>query len=364
VSRDVNPAEIELHLDLLLTGMPKSCALALWTPRGRRSYYYGAADHPRADAEKLAQQGDVYVSVSAVDRETARKLGQGRRPAATDAGLLTALTVDLDVIGTPDGRGGVKQRGAPTLEAAVRAAELVAPPTMIVATGGGAQAWHMFDRPLAANGPGRGAAPTRLLRRWQQLHRDLSGFHIDSTHDLARLARVAGTRNYKGGGDGAPVRLVYADGVRYSPLELAEHVAGVEIDRPKPAPVAPAHCSNGHVDLGDDRDLLDRAFAARNGPKVQALYAGDLSAYGGDHSAADLALCSALAFWTNDPDRIDALFRGSGLMRPKWDSARGESTYGRMTLEVALAGRTDSYSANGGRDSRRTNTSTDGGQTR
>jgi primase-polymerase (primpol)-like protein len=114
-----------------------------------------------------------------------------------------------------------------------------------------------------------------------------------------------------------------------------------------PAPAAPACCSNGHVDL-DDRELLERAFAARNGAKVQALWRGDTSSYGGDHSAADLALCSALAFWVGDDhDRLDRLFRGSLLMREKWNSPRGESTYGRQTIALALAGRADRYQAPG-----------------
>ncbi|MFQ7644172.1 hypothetical protein, partial [Ruthenibacterium lactatiformans] len=38
------------------------------------------------------------------------------------------------------------------------------------------------------------------------------------------------------------------------------------------------------------------------------------------HSEADIALCNALAWWTNcDAARVDRLFRQSGLMREKWD---------------------------------------------
>jgi putative DNA primase/helicase len=107
-----------------------------------------------------------------------------------------------------------------------------------------------------------------------------------------------------------------------------------------PAPPAHAPRPNGHAPL-DDRELLDRAFAARNGAKVEALYRGDTSSHGGDHSAADLALCGALAFWTGgDPDRLDRLFRASGLMRAKWDAPRGASTYGARTIETALGQRT------------------------
>src|SRR5512138_225848 len=44
------------------------------------------------------------------------------------------------------------------------------------------------------------------------------------------------------------------------------------------------------------------------------------SAYGFDHSSADAALCQHLAFWTGrDCERIDRLFRQSGLYRDKWE---------------------------------------------
>ena len=100
--------------------------------------------------------------------------------------------------------------------------------------------------------------------------------------------------------------------------------------------------ANGHVTV-DDRELLRRAFAARNGAKLRALYGGDTTYHGGDDSAADLALCIALAFWTGpDADRLDRLFRGSGLYREKWDEGRGDSTYGRQTIEKSLQ-RSTSY---------------------
>jgi primase-polymerase (primpol)-like protein len=66
--------------------------------------------------------------------------------------------------------------------------------------------------------------------------------------------------------------------------------------------------------------------------------AGDTSALEGDHSAADVALCSDLAFWVGpDPDRIDPLFRHSALYRPKWERA----DYWQRTVRKALAGRAE-----------------------
>jgi len=92
-----------------------------------------------------------------------------------------------------------------------------------------------------------------------------------------------------------------------------------------------------------DAELLEKARKAENGAKFSSLYDhGDLSAHGGDHSRADMALCLMLAFWTgNDPARIDSLFRQSALMRDderrkKWDRL-GEETIQRA---IALCGNT------------------------
>jgi hypothetical protein len=67
-----------------------------------------------------------------------------------------------------------------------------------------------------------------------------------------------------------------------------------------------------------DGELLERACRAKNGAKFSQLLRGDCSGYT-SHSEADLAFCCLLAFWTGrDADRIDNLFRQSGLMRDKW----------------------------------------------
>jgi hypothetical protein len=89
----------------------------------------------------------------------------------------------------------------------------------------------------------------------------------------------------------------------------------------------------------EDAELLARARQARNGEKFVGLFErGDLSGYGGDESAADLALCCLLAFWCKrDVEWIDRLFRQSALMRPKWGQKRGEMTYGGRTIRAALA---------------------------
>jgi primase-polymerase (primpol)-like protein len=97
-----------------------------------------------------------------------------------------------------------------------------------------------------------------------------------------------------------------------------------------------------------DSDLLDRAKCAKNGEKFTNLWAGVWAAYP-SQSEADLALCQMLAFWTNgDPERIDRLFRRSGLMREKWDEVHyaGGETYGQHTVALAVENLSAAASAN------------------
>lgn len=104
-----------------------------------------------------------------------------------------------------------------------------------------------------------------------------------------------------------------------------------------PESLAPPHPSP--PGCPDDEQLLAKARAATNGEAFSRLWEGDTSAYAGDDSAADLALCNSLAFWTGrNADRMDRLFRQSGLMRDKWDERRGHRTYGQMTIEKAILG--------------------------
>ena len=87
----------------------------------------------------------------------------------------------------------------------------------------------------------------------------------------------------------------------------------------------------------NDREVLDKAYESKNASAFISLMKGDTSAYNDDHSAADMALCTMLAFWTNKNFRqIDRIFRGSGLMRDKWDQMRGSDTYGNITIQKAI----------------------------
>ncbi|MBX3027514.1 hypothetical protein KF840_21670 [bacterium] len=104
---------------------------------------------------------------------------------------------------------------------------------------------------------------------------------------------------------------------------------------PPPAP-RPAGATAATV-IGDDAEILERARRARNGDRFARLWSGAWQAAGyGSQSEADLALASMLSFWAGgDPARVDALFRQSGLCRPKWLE---RSDYRDWTLSKATQG--------------------------
>lgn len=93
-------------------------------------------------------------------------------------------------------------------------------------------------------------------------------------------------------------------------------------------------------------EILRKAFSAKNGDSIFALYQGRTDDYANDDSSADLALCSKLAFWSGgNRTLLDEMFRGSRLFRDKWDkrhSADGR-TYGEMTVDKALSACAEFY---------------------
>lgn len=87
-----------------------------------------------------------------------------------------------------------------------------------------------------------------------------------------------------------------------------------------------------------DSELIDKAQKAPNGgAKFSRLMRGDMSDFDGDHSKCDQSLCNMLAFFSNrNAEQIDRIFRTSGLMREKWDSKRGDTTYGGIVIQNAI----------------------------
>lgn len=92
-----------------------------------------------------------------------------------------------------------------------------------------------------------------------------------------------------------------------------------------------------------DNEIIDKMMHHPvQGEKIAKLWRGFLGDHHYDRSAADMALCGHLAFWTNrNKKTMDRLFRRSCLMRDKWDEVHSGDgrTYGELTIDKACSGR-------------------------
>jgi len=121
----------------------------------------------------------------------------------------------------------------------------------------------------------------------------------------------------------------------------------VELFRSEPVP-GPAgegpvhtHTAPGRSYLTDEQ-VVDLASRSKNGDEFKALFSGSTAGYGGDDSAADMALMNMLAFWTGgDPRMMERLFSASGLgKRDKWLK---RPDYRERTIQKAISDTAEVY---------------------
>ncbi|QDV35529.1 phage NrS-1 polymerase family protein [Tautonia plasticadhaerens] len=188
------------------------------------------------------------------------------------------------------------------------------------------------------------------LRKKKAYHDGAVEFYGEGT---ARFFTVTGQR-WEGSSDDVGDRqeaftevygLVFAE-------ELEAARRRVERQTEDADPVSPAFSPPDDLDV-DDQELLEAAFAAANGSVIKALWEGRWEGTYASHSDADLALLGFLAFWTGPrPDRLDRLFRASGLCvgdrLAKWERL------GEATIAKVLGAQQASYDweAHRGRESR------------
>ena len=109
------------------------------------------------------------------------------------------------------------------------------PPSVIVHTGHGLQAYWLFREPFVIETAGERKALKSLSRSFQQLIRQLAharGWMLDPTADLCRLLRIPGAFNRKIADDVRPVAAEYFDRA-YFLENIRELVSGVDED-PEP----------------------------------------------------------------------------------------------------------------------------------
>ncbi len=128
------------------------------------------------------------------------------------------------------------------------------------------------------------------------------------------------------------------EGIRPRSAELAEIYRELFGDT---EPAGSRHEAPASSSPLTDEEIIEKACDAVNGAEFELLWKGEWERSPRDypsHSEADLAFCTMLSFYTGrDPERIDRVFRQSGLYRKKWD----RPDYSGGVIVKALEGMTE-----------------------
>jgi len=209
-------------LDALFAGKEPEEFILLWLLDGRRSAWFQDTASAAAfvDANRAR---DVYVGValSPVDHGPHQRLkieGNERLPSS-----IVGLWADIDVADAVH----KKKNLAPTADDARSILFPDIPPSILIHSGGGLQAWWLFREPWTLESPEEVRRAGALATRWNHAIRARAaakGWDIDSVSDLTRILRVPGTANCKVPGQPRPVRLIESNDHRYNPSNLDEYL--------------------------------------------------------------------------------------------------------------------------------------------
>ena len=212
-------------------------------------------------------------------------------------------------------------------------------PSVVVDSGGGLQCYWLLHNTFTIDDDNR-----QHIKSVQYAWVDVVGSD-EGAKDLARVLRVPGTLNCKPKyePDYPTVTIESANlNLTYS-LEEFERLTEdlrVELDQRRQQTSTDSGASPIVLSM-DDHDLIDRL--RRKSLKNERLWMGDTGDFNDDHSRADQALCNELAYYTGkDPERMDRLFRQSGLWRDKWN----REDYRTATIDRAIADTPHTYDPN------------------
>jgi len=172
-------------------------------------------------ASVRAQSACVWFGVS----PRAERLTNGRRGGAGDCISVPALWLDIDVASEVHAADDLP----PTKDAALDLLDdFPLPPTAVVDSGHGLQAWWQLTEPIDVN------EAAGLLADWGTTWAEIGrrrGWHIDNVFDIARVMRLPGTWNRK-----AEPRLVEVLSADWTRTFGIDDIEGHTIDAPVPDP--------------------------------------------------------------------------------------------------------------------------------
>ncbi len=188
--------------------------LCLWTKSGddKKSYWFDNVEDCGAQALRCNGH-DVYVNMAVA----ATAGNSGTRVKSEDAVAIPGVWADLDVAGPGHkGEGLFESRE----EALAFLRGLPLKPSIIVWSGNGIHSHWLMKESVER---GDKIEMSALTVGWENYLKSRTSRHLDTVSDLARVLRVPGTLNHKGG-RGVPVKVIYSSDTRYNPDDFKDYL--------------------------------------------------------------------------------------------------------------------------------------------
>ncbi|GMV51963.1 MAG: hypothetical protein AMXMBFR67_35060 [Nitrospira sp.] len=306
--------------------------LLLWRlPSKRSEWVQELTSDTIAKIEQWAETEDVYAGCGLRNA----KLGPARRGERADVVAIPGLWIDADYL---DGSGDHKKPNLPPTEADARKLleEMGLPPSAIVHSGHGLQAWWLFREPWVFEDDADRDTAERLTKAWCDTFRakaQARGWDADQVGDLPRVMRIPGTWNRKG--TAVQTRLLSLTEARYNPDDFDGYLSAAPVLKQTKVPQAWNLVKRADAEPPSTKYLL----LCENEPTFRALClriprAGqtDKSASGFDFQLARIAFAAG---WTGQEicNLLIAQRREHGA-----DLKLGHPKYYELTLDGARAG--------------------------
>jgi len=185
------------HLRATFGNLDEDFRFLVCSRRDFSGKWFGDVDAASRFAEVESSSSDVYLGVAV--RRADRLPARGARGSAETVDGIPGLWLDVDVAGPAHAK-----KGLPTSFDAARrfVADVLPtfPPSLVVFTGHGLQAWWLFPEVWTFDTDAERADAKRFLARFAATVRAVanrSKIVVDPVFDLARVFRLAGTWNRK-----------------------------------------------------------------------------------------------------------------------------------------------------------------------
>ena len=208
-------------VNFLKSWVSDSGYVLVWTLPDKVSHWVKAddLDSLAGKVEGLVEGHNVYIGagLSSVAYDH-----RSRCLAENIAGIV-GLWLDVDILSAAH----KKKNLPPTVEDALGIVRsLGVEPSCIINSGNGLQAWWFFREPWLFDTPAERQNAASLAAAFNGSFRIKAaelGWDVDVTHDLARVMRVPGTKNYNSDPPKA-VHVISESGARYNPSDLEDRV--------------------------------------------------------------------------------------------------------------------------------------------